>query len=57
MQTGQIWLIDKDTEDHDIVREVLHELRQLNELVVLTSAEEALSRLEAAEEASKSGKM
>jgi DNA-binding NarL/FixJ family response regulator len=50
MQTGQIWLIDKDTEDHDIVREVLHELSQSNELVVLNSAEEAVSCLEAAEE-------
>ena len=33
MQTGQIWLVDSDHEDQDIVREVLEELGQANELV------------------------
>jgi DNA-binding NarL/FixJ family response regulator len=51
MQTGQIWLIDKDTEDHEIVQEVLQELRQPYELVLLRTAEEAFSRLEETETA------
>jgi DNA-binding NarL/FixJ family response regulator len=49
MQTGQIWLIDKDAEDHEIVQEVLQELRQPNELVLLNTAEEAISRLKEVE--------
>jgi DNA-binding NarL/FixJ family response regulator len=45
MQTGAIWFIDSDTDDHDMVREVWKDLKLTNELVFLESAEATLKRL------------
>ena len=33
MQTGAIWIIDPDDDDHDMVHEVWRELNLSNELV------------------------
>jgi len=46
MEEGQIWLVDDDVDDNDIVKEVLTELEIPNELVLLKSAKEAIARLE-----------
>lgn len=51
MSTGAIWIIDDDTEDQDIVREIWEELHLSNDLVSLRTAEEAISQLSAASEA------
>lgn len=45
MQTEAVWIIDSDTDDHDMVREVWKELKLPNELVFLESAEETMNRL------------
>jgi DNA-binding NarL/FixJ family response regulator len=45
MQTGNIWIIDSDTDDQDMVREVWKELQLTNELVFLESARQAIDRL------------
>ena len=45
MQTGAIWIIDSDTDDHEMVREVWSELKLNNELVFLCSADETIERL------------
>ena len=51
MQTGAIWIIDSDSDDHDMVLEVWRELKLDNELVFIDSAEEAMAKLEAADRA------
>jgi predicted O-methyltransferase YrrM len=45
MQTGAIWVIDSDTDDQDMVREVWRELELTNELIFLESARQTLERL------------
>ena len=45
MQTGPILVIDDDTEDHDILEQVLLELGHEGELVFVKTAEEAVMRL------------
>jgi DNA-binding NarL/FixJ family response regulator len=45
MQTGPIWIIDSDDDDHDMVREVWRELQLENELVFLENAEDTMERL------------
>jgi len=51
MQTGAIWIIDSDLEDHDIVREVWNELQITNDLIFFPTAEQTLSRLSEIQEA------
>jgi DNA-binding NarL/FixJ family response regulator len=46
METGTIWVIDSDLDDHDMVREVWQELNLTNELVFLRSAEQAMKQLQ-----------
>jgi CheY-like chemotaxis protein len=45
MQTGAIWVIDSDTDDQDMVREVWQELELPNELIFLESARQTMERL------------
>lgn len=45
MQTGAVWIIDDDEDDHFMIQEVWSELNLVNELIFLKSAEEALDRL------------
>lgn len=49
MQTGAVWVIDTDTDDHEMVREVWRELKLKNELVFLDSAEKVLGLLDEAD--------
>lgn len=51
MQTGAVWVIDTDADDHEMVREVWRELKLKNELVFLDSAEKVLGLLEEADTA------
>lgn len=46
MHKGAIWIIDDDTEDHDIIREIFKELKLPNEIVFLPGAEATLQQLE-----------
>lgn len=48
MQTGAVWIIDSDTDDHEMVREVWRELKLPNELVFLCDAQETIDRLDEA---------
>jgi DNA-binding NarL/FixJ family response regulator len=45
MQNEAIWIIDSDTEDHDLVHQVFQELNIGNELVFLKNAEETMNLL------------
>ncbi|HEY4209811.1 MAG TPA: response regulator [Puia sp.] len=51
MATDPVWIVDHDTEDHDIVRMIWQELGLSNDLVLIDSAEEAFRRLTDAEKA------
>jgi DNA-binding NtrC family response regulator len=42
---GAIWIIDDDADDHELVKEVCREMKLTNELVFLTSADQALKKL------------
>jgi len=44
MSTGAVWIIDGDTEDQDIVRAIWQELELPNELVLLKSADETITK-------------
>lgn len=45
MKQGAIWIIDDDSDDQDMVREVCGELNLSNELVFINRAEDAMERL------------
>ena len=45
MQNEAIWVIDDDVDDQQLVSEVCKDLKFSNELVFLTSAEQALQKL------------
>jgi CheY-like chemotaxis protein len=47
MQTGAIWVIDDDTDDHEMVSQIFSELQLPNELVFLPGAKAALDKLKA----------
>ena len=51
MQNDAIWIIDDDTDDHDMVREVFSELNLSNKLVFLHEGQQVLERLKEASEA------
>jgi len=51
MHTGAIWIVDDDTDDHEMVREVFKDLEWKNELVFLSSADEVLKKLSAVKHA------
>lgn len=51
MQNEAIWIIDSDNDDQDVVRQIWKELKLNNELVSLTSADEALDHLRKSESA------
>jgi len=48
MHKGAIWIIDDDTEDHDIIRDIFKELKLPNEIVFLPGAEATLRQLDQA---------
>lgn len=45
MQTGAVWIIDNDEDDQIMVQEVWRELKLLNKLVFMESAESMLANL------------
>jgi len=51
MSTEPVWIVDHDTEDHDIVQMIWKDLGVTNELVLLKDAEEAFRRLTEAKKA------
>jgi len=51
MSTEPVWIVDHDTEDHDIIQMIWKELGLSNELVLLNNAEEAFRQLAEAKKA------
>jgi CheY-like chemotaxis protein len=51
MNTGQIWLIDDDQDDHEMVRDIFKELKLPNELVMLHGSVSAMEKLKEADDA------
>lgn len=45
MQSNTIWIIDPDTDDHDMLLEIKEELNLPNELIFMNSAAQALDQL------------
>lgn len=51
MQNDSIWVIDSDLDDQDLVRQIWRELELANDLVILGSADEAITHLQFVESA------
>ena len=51
MNTGTVWIIDDDVDDHNVVREIWKEMGFSNDLAFFDSAEEAMHRLAQVSEA------
>lgn len=51
MQDGPIWIVDEDTDEHELIRQIFADLNIENHLVLFTHPEDLLARLDLAEEA------